>query len=104
MKSIGSWQPSGASKQKWVSAVEVKPLQPSCVLCLHSKSEFPREKRLAQHGFHVDPLVTIKQGCLMDRLFRSVCSREWVVIQMGIMVGLPKKGRQDNAQGNRDLV
>ena len=40
----------------------------------------------------------------MDRLFRSVCSREWVVIQMGIMVGLPKKGRQDNAQGNRDLV
>lgn len=62
------------------------------------------EKRLAQHGFHVDPLVTIKQGCLMDRLFRSVCSREWVIIRTGIIVGLPRKGRQGNEQENRGLV
>ena len=40
----------------------------------------------------------------MDRLFRSTCSREWVVIQMGIMVGLPRKGRQGNEQENRGLV
>lgn len=49
----------------------MRPPQPSCALCLHSKTMFLKEETLAPCG---SALGCRRTGTLMDRLFRTICS------------------------------